>query len=131
MADHDSTTLFHDMYVGKAVRIGTSADRYGDFLLQGEEVRMEFKGSRDALVFTDFRMMVIDPQGLRGKKVAVVSIPWKSITAFSLENSGKLDFDAELKVSGCGFGICELSFAKGTDVRVVNAFLSSRILGGV
>lgn len=130
MADHEPTPLFHNMYVGSAVRIGTSADRYGDFLLEGEEVRMEFKGARDALVFTDIRMMVLDPQGLRGKKVAVVSIPWKSVTAFSLENSGRLDFDAELKVSGCGFGICELSFAKGTDVRAVNAFLSSRILGG-
>lgn len=43
---------------------------------------------------------------------------------------GRLDLDAELKVSGCGFGICELSFAKGTDVSAVNAFLAGRILGG-
>lgn len=130
MADTEWHRLFHGIYVGGAVRIGTSAERYRDFLLEGEEVRMEFKGVRDALLFTDLRMIVLDPQGLRGKKVAVVSIPWRSITAFSIENSGRLDLDAELKVSGSGFGICELSFAKGTDVRAVNAFLSRRILGG-
>ncbi|MXW17877.1 MAG: PH domain-containing protein [Gemmatimonadetes bacterium] len=130
MTEQRQTTLFDGMYVGGAVRIGTSAERYRDFLLEGEEVRMEFKGARDALVFTDLRMIVLDPQGIRGKKVAVISVPWKSITAFSLENSGRLDLDAELKVSGCGFGICELSFAKGTDVSAVNAFLAGRILGG-
>ena len=56
--------------------------------MDGEVVKMEFKGMRDALVFTDQRLMVIDPQGLRGKKVAVSSIPWRSVSAFSLENSG-------------------------------------------
>lgn len=130
MAELQTTTLFDKMYVGGAVRIGTSAERYRDFLMESEEVRMEFKGVRDALLFTDVRMIVLDPQGIRGKKVAVVSVPWKSITAFSVENSGKLDLDAELKVSGSGFGVCELMFAKGTDVRAVNAFLAGRILGG-
>ena len=73
-------------------------------------------------------MIVVDPQGLRGKKVAVISIPWKSISAFSLENSGTFDLDAELKVCGSGFGVCELQFTRGTDVRDVSAFLNHKIL---
>ncbi|MYD91549.1 MAG: hypothetical protein F4Y08_14665 [Caldilineaceae bacterium SB0662_bin_9] len=40
-------------------------------------------------------MIVIDPQGVRGKKVAINSIPWKSVTAFSRENAGTLDLDTE------------------------------------
>jgi len=120
-------TLFDKKFIGNPVEIGKSADRYRDFLMKDEAVKMEFKGLRDALVFTDRRLMVIDPQGLRGKKVAVSSIPWQSVTAFSLENSGTLDLDAELKVCGSGFGICELEFTKGTDVKAVSAFINERV----
>ena len=120
-------TLFEKKFIGSPVEVGTSADRYQEFLMDGEVVKMEFKGMRDALVFTDQRLMVIDPQGLRGRKVAVSSIPWRSVSAFSLENSGTLDLDAELKVCGSGFGICELEFTKGTDVKAVNTFINSRV----
>ena len=122
-------TLFEKKFIGNPVEIGTSKERYQDFLMDGEEVRMEFKGIRDALVFTDIRMIVVDPQGLRGRKVSVASIPWKSVSAFSLENSGTFDLDAELKVCGSGFGICELQFTKGTDVKAVNKFVNTRIFG--
>ena len=74
-------------------------------------------------------MVVIDPQGLMGKKCALVSIPWGSISAFSVENSGTFDLDAELKVCGSGFGVCELLFTKGTDVKTVNEFLNRKVLG--
>ena len=97
--------------------------------MESEEVRMEFKGFRDALIFTDLRMAVIDPQGLRGKKVAIASIPWKSRSAFSVENSGTFDLDAELNVCGSGFGICEVEFTKGTDVRAVNRFINTKVFG--
>ena len=120
--------LFDEPLVGDAVEIGTSAPQYSDFLTEGEEVRMEFKGSRDALAFTDLRMIVMETQGFKGEKVAIVSIPWKSISAFSIENPGTLDLEVELRISGNGFGICELQFARGTDVRAVGTFLNHRIL---
>ena len=87
---NEKEKLFDHVFVGKPVKVGTSGEQYAAFLTEGEEVRMEFKGLRDALVFTDLRMIVVDPQGLRGKKVAVTSIPWKLVSAFSLENSGTL-----------------------------------------
>ncbi len=90
---------------------------------------MEFKGVRDALIFTDWRMMIIDPQGIRGKKVALNSIPWKYVTAFSLENSGSLDLDAELKVCGSGFGVVKVNFSRGTNVQAISAFINSKIFG--
>ena len=74
-------------------------------------------------------MIVIDPQGLRGKKVSLASIPWKSISAFSVENSGTFDLDAELKVCGSGFGVCELEFSKGTDMNAINELLNNQIFG--
>ena len=116
-------------WVGSPVKPGTSAPRYGAFLTSQEQVVMEFKGMRDALVLTNLRMIVIDPQGLRGKKVAIHSIPWKSISAFSLENSGTFDLDSELKVCGSGFDICEVQFARGVDVTEVARLLNHYILG--
>ena len=88
---------------------------------------MEYKGIRDAALFTDKRLIIIDPQGLRGKKVCITSIPWRSINAFSVENSGTFDLDAELKVCGSGFGVCELEFMKGTDIKKINEFLNDKI----
>ncbi len=65
-------TLFDKKFIGSPVEIGTSADHYKDFLMKDETVKMEFKGLRDALVFTQRRLMVIDPHGLRGQKVAIM-----------------------------------------------------------
>ena len=46
-------TLFGKKFIGSPVEVGTSADRYQEFLMDGEVVKMEFKGMLDALVFTD------------------------------------------------------------------------------
>lgn len=121
-------TFIEKKFVGNPVNIGTSKERYADHLISEEEVILEFKGIRDAAVFTNKRLMVIDPQGLRGKKVAISTIPWKAISAYSVENSGTLDLDAELKICGSGFGIVELQFSKGTDMQKINSFISSKIL---
>ena len=129
MATKDDSKLFEKKFIGRPVEIGTSRKRYDGFLLDDEEVRQEFKGIRDAMIFTDLRMIVIDPQGMIGRKVSLTSIPWKTITAFSVENSGALDLDAELKVCGSGFGICEVEFSKGTDIRAVQEFVNTKVLG--
>ena len=115
--------------VGKPVEIGKSADRYQDCLMEGEEVIMEYKGLRDAVVFTEKRLIVIDPQGIRGRKVSIASIPWKTITAYSIENSGTLDLDAELKICGSGFGVIELEFFKGANMKKINNFINEKVFG--
>ena len=129
MTAKEEVTFFGKMFVGNQVPVGESKERYDGFLLDGETVVYEFKAIRDAMIFTDLRMMVIDPQGIRGKKVSLTSIPWKSITAFSVENSGTFDLDAELKVSGSGFGMCEIQFSKGTNMSDLQAFISAQVVG--
>lgn len=120
--------LIDKKFVGNPVEIGTSAKRYQDFLMSEEEVKMEFKGIRDAAIFTNKRIMVIDPQGIRGKKVSLSSFPYSKITAFSVENSGTFDLDAELKICGSGFGIVELQFTKGVDMKAINSVLNEMLL---
>lgn len=124
----ENKNLIEEKYVGDPVDIGTSKDRYENFLLEGETVVLEYKGIRDAAIFTDKRLMVIDPQGLRGRKVELASFPWKSISAFTVENSGTFDLDAELKICGSGFGIIKLSFTRGVDMSSICKLINSKIL---
>ncbi len=123
-----SHVLFETPYVGKPHTIGTSEAIYQNHLLVGETIHYEFKGIRDGCIITDKRLMVISVQGLTGRKKALISIPWKSITAFSIESSGTLDLDSELKLSGMGYGVVKLSFAKGTDLNPIIQFITSKVL---
>jgi hypothetical protein len=53
---------------------------------------------RDLIVFTDKRLILIDKQGMTGKKIEYHSIPYRSVTHFSVETAGTFDLDAELKI---------------------------------
>ncbi len=115
------------VFVGNPVEVGKSADKYQAVLMPGEQVEMEFKGLRDGMLFTDRRLAVLNYQGITGKKVEVSSFPWKSISAFAIENSGTFDLEAELKICGSGWGVCEVVMTKGTKVHEVAAFINSKL----
>lgn len=63
-----------------------------------EQVVYAYKLVRDMLVFTNKRLISIDKQGVTGKKVDYLSIPYKSITQFKVETAGHFDTDCELKI---------------------------------
>jgi hypothetical protein len=63
-----------------------------------EQIEKAFQLIRDLLVFTDKRLVIVDKQGVTGKKVEYRSIPYKSVTNFAVETAGHLDLDAELKI---------------------------------
>ncbi len=116
------------IFVGNPVDVGTSEKRYSKILMSDENVTMEFKGLRDGMAFTDKRLIVWNAQGLTGKKTEVLSFPWRSISAYSIENSGTMDLDAELKLCGSGWGVCEVQMTKGTDVSAVASELNKHLL---
>lgn len=63
-----------------------------------ESIQDGFKIIRDTFVFTDKRFIIIDVQGMTGKKIEYQSIPYSKITFYSIETSGHFDLDAELKI---------------------------------
>ena len=119
------TALFSDLFVGDEKLGHESLNLVSSLLLEGEDVRFATKGIRDGAVFTDRRIIVINRQGLTGKKVEITSVWLKSITAFSIENSGTFDLDAEVKIWGSGWGRAEFRFTKGFDVKKVVHYLAS------
>ena len=71
---------------------------YAQLFTDGERVEAGFKLIRDLFIFTNKRLVLIDKQGITGKKVEYMSVGYKSISRFSIENAGSFDLDAELKI---------------------------------
>ena len=70
------------------------AEELAPVLGAGESVVSAYKLVRDLIVFTSGRMILIDKQGLTGRKVNYHSIPYKSITQFVVETAGHFDTDS-------------------------------------
>ena len=98
-------------------------------LAPGERVEHAYQLIRDYFVFTDKRFVLLDKQGLTGSKVAYHSIPYRSITHFSIETAGTFDLDAELKIwiSGTSAPI-QKQFNKKLSIYEVQAVLASYVL---
>ncbi|MBM7643168.1 PH domain-containing protein [Streptococcus loxodontisalivarius] len=69
-----------------------------DILIPGEQVTLAYSLVRDLVVFTEKRLILVDIQGVTGKKTSYKSIPYGSISRFTVETAGHFDLDAELKI---------------------------------
>ena len=67
-------------------------------LLEHEKIETAYKILRDFFVFTDRRLILVDKQGLMGKKVEYLSIPYDEIGHFSIECAGPFDLESDLKI---------------------------------
>jgi hypothetical protein len=67
-------------------------------LADGETVERAFQLIRDMMIFTRTRLIMIDIQGLTGKKREYHSIPYRAISHFSVETAGHFDLESELKI---------------------------------
>ena len=98
-------------------------------IVEGETVVKAFRIIRDLFIFTDKRLLLIDKQGITGKKAEYHSIPYKSISHFCVETAGTFDMDAEMKIyiSGNPTPI-QREFKRGTDIVGVQKVLAGFIL---
>lgn len=89
-----------DGVMGNASKIDPSKieQEFSRILAPGERVEHAYQLIRDYFVFTDKRFVMVDKEGLTGSKVAYHSIPYRSITHFSVETGGTFDLDAELVI---------------------------------
>lgn len=71
---------------------------FADVIFDEETIETAFKIFRDKWVFTNRRLIILDVQGLTGKKKEYHSIPYKSITQFLVETAGNFDADSEIKI---------------------------------
>ncbi|EKU96505.1 Protein of unknown function (DUF1696) [Leptolyngbya sp. PCC 7375] len=78
--------------------LGLLEQELSKILLNGEKIIKGFKLMQDFFVFTEHRLILVDVQGLTGKKKEYHSLPYKSITHFAVETAGGFDRDAEMKI---------------------------------
>ena len=67
-------------------------------LADDETVEKAFQLVRDLIIFTNRRMILVDRQGMTGRKTEYHSVPYRGITHFSVESAGTFDLEAELKI---------------------------------
>lgn len=98
-------------------------------LAEGESLVKAFRVIRDLFVFTDKRLILVDKQGITGKKAEYHSIPYRSISHFSVETAGSFDMDAELKIYISGnMTPIEREFKRGSDIIGVQKILARYVL---
>ncbi len=98
-------------------------------LIAGEKLVRGFRVVRDLYIFTDKRLILIDKQGYTGKKAEYHSIPYKSISHFSVESAGTFDMDAEMKIYISGnMNPIQREFKKGTDIKSIQKLLAEFVL---
>ena len=97
-------------------------------LIEGEQLLLAFKGSRDFVAFTSKRIIAVNIQGITGKKKDYTSLPLSKVQAFSVETAGFLDRDSELELWFSGLGKAKFEFSSATDVSYLSKLIASYML---
>lgn len=97
-------------------------------LADDERVERAFSLIRDLLIFTNRRFLLVDRQGVTGKKTSYHSIPYRAITNFIVETAGHFDMESELKIwiSGQPTPI-QRTFSRGNTILEVQKALATYV----
>lgn len=103
-----------------------AAKEFQQLLAQDEQVVAAYRLVRDMWIMTNRRLIMIDKQGMSGRKVETHSVPYKAITHFAVESAGSFDLDAELKIWISGRAEpFQQTFSRGVNVYEVQAILAA------
>ena len=124
MIDFENGSLFKLSPVDPESQMG----RVAPLLIEGEYVVAAFKAIRDAVVFTNKRVIAMNVQGITGKKVDFTSLPYSKIQAYSIETAGTFDLDCELDLFYSGIGKIRFELRGGCDIRELCRVISTYVL---
>lgn len=102
---------------------------YGQLLADGEIIEGGFAVLRDTFLFTNKRLIIVEVQGISGKQIEYLSIPYSRIMKFSIQSGGSFDLNAELKLwVGSDTIPVEKKFNKDVNVYEVQKILAGHVL---
>ena len=102
--------------------------RVAPLLIEGERILAAYKAIRDAVVFTNKRVIAMNVQGITGKKVDYTSLPYSKIQAYSVETAGTFDLDCELDLYYSSIGHIRFELRGGCDIRELCRIISTYVL---
>jgi len=112
-----------------AVNISKIKNEYDEIIGDNENIEKAYKLVRDMFIFTNKRLILVDKQGITGKRCEYHSIPYKSISHFSIETAGHLDLDAELKIYISGNPVpIQKKFNKSLNIYALQSILATYVL---
>ncbi|MEF2552249.1 PH domain-containing protein [Aurantimonas sp. A2-1-M11] len=97
-------------------------------LLPDEPVELAFQVVRDLLVFTDLRLIMVDKQGMTGRKRHIQSLPYRSITMFAIETAGSFDADSEMTLWVSGQPPITRPLSRRADIAGIQRALAQGVL---
>ncbi|HJB24271.1 MAG TPA: PH domain-containing protein [Candidatus Jeotgalibaca pullicola] len=100
-------------------------------LTSTEEIVSTYKLIRDYIIFTNKRLILIDIQGI-GTKKEIQSVPYRSISRFTIETAGTGDIDSEidLYISNSQDPVVSLELGRNRDnIHEIARTLAEEILG--
>ena len=97
-------------------------------MVENEVIISAYKSIRDSIVFTNKRIIAINVQGITGTKKDFTSLPFKKITAYSVETAGMIDMDSELELWFSGLGKVKFEFKSNANVSEICRIISTYAL---
>lgn len=99
-----------------------------ELLIPGEEIIGKYTTIRDAVVFTNKRIISCNVQGITGKKIDFTSMAYSKVSVFSVETAGVLDLDSELEMYFSGLGKVHFEFSGKTNIKAIGAAIAAYVL---
>lgn len=112
----------------KEIKITDVRKEVYDFLVGNEEIVCAFMTIRDQVVFTTKRILVVNVQGLTGKKISYLSYPYSKVQYYGIETAGVLDIDSELILAFNNGAHLQFDFKTAVDIRKLNNIISQYVL---
>ncbi len=103
-------------------------DWLAETLVPNEQVFMCYKSVRDSVVFTNYRVILRNVEGITGSAVETATIPYSGLIAYSVRTPGTLDKSASIALLVRESGELELKFVRKTNVGKIEGLLSRRLL---
>ena len=99
-----------------------------NMLVTGENIIQCFQTVRDQVVFTDKRVIVVNVQGITGKKMSYFSYPYSKVLYFGIETAGVLDIDSELIMTFANGTVLQFDFRSKVDIKGICSNIQQYIL---
>ncbi|MFB1488964.1 MULTISPECIES: PH domain-containing protein [unclassified Thiocapsa] len=116
--------------LGNASKVDAEKANSDDVKIPGncEQIEYAYRLVRDAILFTNRRLILIDKQGVNGKKVEYLSVPYTSMVRFAVESAGHFDLEAELKLWTSRMSTpIQKTFSKAVNIYEAQALLAAYV----
>ena len=97
-------------------------------LVDDERLECAFHTIRDQVIFTNKRIIVVNVQGVTGKRISYFSYPFAKVQYFGFQTAGLLDIDSELILAFSNGSKLQLEFRSKVDVHKLSTIISKYAL---